>query len=45
MIRDMSQFNLYLAKLWPCAINVRNVRDSTWSMMYMQVAGDTHSLA
>ena len=43
MIGDMSQFNL--AKLWPCAINVRNVRDSTWSMMYMQVAGDTHSLA
>ena len=43
MIGDMSQFNL--AKVWPCAINVRNVRDSTWSMMYMQVAGDTHSLA
>ena len=36
---------LYLARLWPCAIKVRNVRNSTWSMMYMQVAGDTHSLA
>ena len=44
MIGGMSQF-VPMAKLWPYAVNAGNVFDFTWSIMYMQVAGDTHSLA
>lgn len=44
MIRDMSQF-VPMAKLLPYVVNAGNVFDFTWSIMYMQVAGDTHSLA